>query len=82
MAPEPDTEVWPENWTVMEVAIRMMSQLNVGMNGVIGMRYEALPVVLDCMAVPASDRLDVLDGLRIVEHEIVRKVNDRGRRDA
>lgn len=72
----PDTEVWPENWPVLEVTIRMMSQLNVGMNGVIGMRYEALPVVLDVLAVPAADRLDVLDGLRVVEAELVRQLRD------
>jgi hypothetical protein len=61
----------------MEVTIRMMSQLNVGMSGVVGMRYEALPVVLDCMAVPAADRLDTLDALRVMEREIVTTINGR-----
>lgn len=57
----------------------MVSQLNVGMNGVVGLRYEALPVVLDVLAVPQADRLAVLDGIRVIEGEIVRKLNDRGR---
>ena len=61
----------------MEVAVRMESQLNVGMNGVVGMRYEALPVVLDVLQVPAGDRLDVFDGFRVVEGEIVRLVNEK-----
>lgn len=77
LPPEPDTEVWPENWPVMEVAVRMSSQLNVGMNGVIGLRYEALPVVLDLLQVPAADRLDVFDGLRVVEAEIVRLISEK-----
>jgi len=55
----------------------MGSQLNIGMGGAIGMRYEALPVVLDVMQIPAADRLDVFDGLRIVEGEIVRLLNER-----
>lgn len=69
--------MWPENWMPMEVAVRMMSQLNVGMSGVVGMRYEALPVVLDAMQVPAADRLDVLDSLREIEAEAVRRLRDR-----
>lgn len=59
--------------------MRMMSQLNVGMNGVVGLRYEAMPLVLDVLAVPQSERLDVLDGIRVIESEIVRKLNERGR---
>jgi len=58
----------------MGVAVRMMSQLNVGMNGIVGMRYEALPVILDAMQVPAADRLAVIDDLRVIEMEVVRQV--------
>lgn len=61
----------------MEVSVRMGSQLNVGMNGALGMRYEALPLVLDVLQVPAADRLDVFDGFRVIEAEIVRLVNER-----
>lgn len=71
--------MWPEHWTPMEVAIRMMSQLNVGMSGVIGMRYEALPTVLHAMRVPADDELDVLDALREIEAGVARFLNSRRR---
>ena len=77
LPPEPEIEVWPENWTVMEIAVRMGSQLNVGMSGALGMRYEALPLVLDILQVPAADRLDVFDGFRVIEAEIVRLVNEK-----
>lgn len=63
----------------MEVAVRMMSQLNVGRAGVIGMRYEALPFVLDAMQVGAADRLDVFDALREIEAGTVRAMNERRR---
>lgn len=61
----------------MEVAVRMGSQLNIGMGGAIGMRYESLPVVMDVMQIRLDDRLDVFDGLRVVEGEIVRLLNTR-----
>lgn len=43
----------------------------------IGMRYEALPVVLDVLQVPDADRLDVFDGFRVIEGEVVRLMNER-----
>lgn len=77
LKPEPATEVWPDNWAVMEVAVRMLSQLNVGMAGVVGMRYEALPVIFDVLEVPQAERRCVLDGLRVVEGEVVRLINEK-----
>lgn len=76
--PEADTEVWPENWTAMEVASRMVSQLNVGMAGVIGIRFEALPVVFRALQVPADQELEVLDRVRVIEAHFVRLL--RGQR--
>ncbi len=55
----------------------MMSQLNVGMAGVVGMRYEALPAVLHAMRVPHDDELDVLDALREIEAEVRTIINGR-----
>lgn len=77
LPPEPDIEVWPENWMAKEVAVRMGSQMNVGMGGVTGLRYEALPLVLDVLQVPPADRLDVFDAMRVIEGEIVRLINER-----
>lgn len=69
--------MWPDNWTVLQLAIRVMSQLNVGWSTVFGFRYEVLPLLLDALAVPAADRLDVLDALRVIEKEVARKMNER-----
>ncbi len=69
--------MWPENWVPKNVAVRMMSQLNVGMAGVVGMRYEALPAVLHAMRVPHDDELDVLDALREIEAEVRTLINGR-----
>jgi len=72
LAPESPTEVWPENWTALEVASRMVSQLNVGMGGVVGFRFEALPIVLHALRVPADRELEVLDAVRVIEAHYVR----------
>lgn len=61
----------------MEIAIRMMTQLNLGMSGVIGLRYEALPVLFDCMSVTPGDRLETLDALRVIEQALVQSLNQR-----
>ncbi len=58
----------------------MSSQLNVGPGGAIGYRYEALPVVLDAMSLPAADRLQTLDDLRVIENEYVRALSEASRR--
>lgn len=69
---------WPDNVQSIEVFKAMSSQWNVGgMGGVIGLRYEALPVVLDLLAVKRGDRRGVFEGLRIMEREAVESMNDR-----
>lgn len=40
-------EVWPENWPAFELFTRITTQWNVGMGGLVGLRYEALYPLLD-----------------------------------
>lgn len=47
----------------------MGTQWNVGMAGPIGMRYEALPVVLDMTEVARDEWPQVFECLRIMESE-------------
>ena len=71
-------EVWPEHWQSMEVFAAMGSQVNVaGMGGVIGYRYEALPVVLECLGIAPADRREVFLNFRTLEVEAVRLLNER-----
>lgn len=53
--------------TAVEVFADMLSQWNVGPGGVIGLRYEALPVVLDLRGIPPAERADAVAGLRVME---------------
>ena len=47
----------------------------VGMAGVIGLRYESLPAVLDLLDVPAADRRGVFAGLRTMERAAMEVIN-------
>lgn len=75
---EPDeVEVWPDNCLTVQVFSGMLSQWNVGMSGVIGLRYEALPFVLELYGVCGEQRREVYDGLREMERAAVKKINGR-----
>lgn len=79
--PEPDVEVYPEHWESLSVFAAMGTQINVaGMGGVIGYRYEALPVVLDIHGIPVDRRRDVFDDFRVLEAETVRLIRERSNR--
>jgi hypothetical protein len=70
--------IWPENWVSFQVMRRMLTQLSTSFSGaVLGLRYEALPVVLDIMQVPSSERVDMFDALQIMERQMVRLLSQR-----
>lgn len=64
-----DVDVWPEHWDAVRVFAAMGTQWNVGMGGPVGMRYEALQVVLDMHEVPAGERPHVFECVRVMESE-------------
>ena len=51
----------------------MLSQLNVGMSGIVGLRYEALPLVFQICGIK-PDR-DLFDGIRVMEHVLLDEVS-------
>lgn len=77
LPPDEGCDVWPENWSAMQVAVRMVSQLNVGFGGIVGLRYEALPVMFRALRIKQADQLDAIDALRVIESEYVRLLNER-----
>lgn len=72
-----DVEVWPENWQTLEVFADLMSQWNVGMNGVIGLRYEALPLVFKLHSIKRKRQMELFDGLRVMERAAINEINKR-----
>ena len=60
---------------------RMATQLLVGaMGGVIGYRYEALPVVYRALKGAGDDWPDVFSDFQVLERELVMLMNERNRR--
>lgn len=60
-------DLWEENVPAVEVFADMQTQWNVGMSGVIGLRYEALPLLLDLRGIVAAARADVVAAVRVME---------------
>jgi len=72
--------LWPENWQAFQVFRRMLTQLNVGaMGGVIGLRYEALPMVMRVCQVPRADLTEVMDCVQLMERHMVQLLADKQR---
>lgn len=74
--------LWPENAKVVEVFTALQTQWAVGGAGqVIGLRYEALPTVLDLLGVKKARRRELFDGLRLMEAEVLQAVHESGMSD-
>lgn len=57
----------------------MLTQLNMApMGGVIGLRYEALPIVLRTCQIPRSELPEVMDCLQYMERHLVKLLNAKG----
>ena len=62
---EEDFEVWDENWEIVLMFLRLQTQWNVAMGGVVGLKYEVLPWL--CNLYSIKDSRAMLEGLQIME---------------
>lgn len=69
--------VWPDNWQPLMIFEQLLSQLNVGPGGVVGLRYEALPFVLRMNQVPRAQQPALFDDLRQMERHFVTLAHDK-----
>jgi hypothetical protein len=60
-----DFEVWPENWSAVEMFMRVQTQWRAAMNGVIGLDYTALAWLLTLYEV--KDQRSLLEDLQVME---------------
>jgi hypothetical protein len=71
--------VYPCNWPTVQAFLRLTRAWNVaaGMAGLIylGLRPEACESVLRLMRIPDSERLEVFDGLRVMESAALEVMN-------
>lgn len=60
-------EIWPENVLAINVFCAMSTQWRIGMGGPTGLDYGVLESVMRLSGVPASERSEVFDSIRILE---------------
>lgn len=61
--------VWPDNLLAVNTFVAMSTQWRVGAVGATGLDYNALPIVMRMIGVPAQERANVFDDIRIMEDE-------------
>jgi hypothetical protein len=54
----------------------MMTQWRTGMNGPTGLDYTALPVIFKIRGVKKKDRVDVYEGMRIMEQAALKSIRE------
>jgi len=67
--PEPEFEVWEENWEALNLFFRLQTQWRVGFNGATGLDYSVLPVLFDLYGV--QDRVDTFESIQVCEAELL-----------
>lgn len=56
----------------------MKTQWNVAWGGIVGLRYESIPLVLEMCGVAKKLRADLLHSLRIMEDEVLKVFRENG----
>lgn len=72
---ESSNECWPENWQVFLVFASMETQWTRSRGRVTGLKYEAIPMVLDEFGIKKKMRAEVIAALRIMEREALEIFN-------
>lgn len=75
--PEEKVELWEENAQAVSVFRAMQTQWNVGMTGLIGMKYESLQSVPSMRNISTDEYDDVFWALQILESETLDQVRNQ-----
>ena len=73
-----DFEVWDENWETVQMFLRVQTQWNVSMDGLVGLKYEVLlgsGGLFDLYNV--ENRTDVLERLQVMEATALTELRKR-----
>ena len=71
------TPVWQENDLPFGVFAALQTQWRIGMGGPTGLDYAAVPVVMELYEVPAKDRRQVFDDIRVMESEALKVFSEK-----
>lgn len=65
-------DIWPENWSGLGVFLAMQTQwATAGMGGLLGLRYESLPFVLEMQGVSREQWPEATAAVQVLERETV-----------
>lgn len=75
--PEPQVEVWDENWEALLLFRQHNTQWRMGMGGPIGLDYGVIHYALDRKGVVGDDFDQIMDDIRVVEAAALAKIHAR-----
>jgi hypothetical protein len=73
--PEPEVEVWHENWAALQLFSRFSTQWRVGAGGPVGLDYTVFQHELDRSGIPPSAQPDLMDRLRVIERAALEHIH-------
>ena len=68
-------EVWEENWDAVMMFLRMQTQWNVSMNGLIGLNYQALETLIRLYHV--KEPVELFEKVQVIERAALVKMNSK-----
>jgi len=74
-AVQEDFEVWDENWEAMMMFLRMQTQWNVSMNGLVGLNYQALETLIRLYHV--KEPIELFERVQVIERAALVKMNSK-----
>ena len=74
-AVQEDFEVWDENWEAMMMFLRMQTQWNVSMNGLVGLNYQALEILIRLYKI--EEPLKLFERVQVIERAALVKMNSK-----
>jgi len=70
--------IYPDNQKIVDVFIDMMTQWRPGTGGIIGLVYEALPVIWKARVIKRKQQGEILDGLQVMERAALEIFHKKG----
>lgn len=74
-AVQEDFEVWDENWEAMMMFLRMQTQWNVSMSGLVGLNYQALETLIRLYHV--KEPVELFERVQVIERAALVKMNSK-----
>lgn len=62
-------EVWADNWSYVQMFLRLQTQWRVGANGLVGLDYTAAKWLFEVYQI--EDQRDMLEALAVIEGEVL-----------